>query len=958
MTTAKPTPQPILLLRHRLLRGLGWLTAAVCAFLLAIFLLASLFVHNQIQSQFRELGITDVSWSVTALSHQHVRLSDIQFRYDLNDTILDANSTLAVHIQSLRLNFHWQGATWRSLPVLEQLIMSDVDVTLDQVPHQILEQRSPRATTGSDPAETNEQSLLEALESWQQTLSLEQVAQELNTFHWLANQWQFNLESLNLVFPCSDINDETCAFHARVNVHYHLAQKASLDISLSPSSSAKPQTQLRLAMGLEHHGLTMDVNWHQPQLFNVPFTFVLRPESIEFAAQLELKLDDWFADVDISPSRQPMLQVLEAWHVAAFSPAAVQSLQDQISDEQERLIQQLHTQLPLQPLQTAILASDLSAQLSGRLPWPARASAQEAQLQVDSHLQVPLGDNSQLHSTLALTHKSARLNLALEVEPEVFHALQDALRQQFPEHADVLQSLTADTPLQLQVLSTSELDLVAVIQALLTENSAVSTESQFTNTTIDVQVELNDFSFQHQDVGSSHVAGKTHFRLPLARLLQSESTLAIDLPAPTEFNLDLERWAIDDETQLQQVQLNSEISQFQFNRTAPLKSQISAEVALQIGEITHPSLLPQAWSGNLTIKAQPEHTGTHRLDASLENQAGLLTRLTTMLALETILREPAATIEFDWQLEDIFLIAGNPLAHTLVDWPALLTLERGRIQAHGQLALGNSDVEPFRLEAVFRLGDLVGIYDVSAFRGLNAEFNATMNTEQLVVSTEQLRLLSLQQGFLIGPIEAGFRYQAQLTEPLAGQLQLHHNQVQLFDGRVNLRNQVYDLSAEHLLLPVEFDALNLTSLLTQYPVSDFTGSGLLSGVIPIRLSTSGVFVDNGNIQALPPGGQLRYSSAALAGYAGSNVSMRTLMSVLENFHYDLLSGAVNYYDDGTLELRLSLQGQNPELENGRPVRLNLVLQENLPALLTSLQLTNQVNKVIEERLQQRLLRQR
>lgn len=958
MTTAKPTPQPILTLRHRLLRGLGWLTAAVCAFLLAAFLFASLFAHKHIQNQFRALGITDANWSVTALSHQHVQLSDIQFRYDLDNTILATDSKLAVHIHSLRLNFHWQGATWRSLPVLEQLSMSAVDVTLDQTPHQILEPRSPRVTTGSDPAETNERALLQALHSWQESLSLEWLTEQLTRFHWLAKRWQFDLENLHISFPCTEMNDETCAFHAQINADYHHAHEASLHVALTPGALTNPQTQLRLGLMLDHHGLTMDANWQQPQLFNAPVTLVWQPESIEFAAQLEFKLDNWLADVYASPSRQPLLQVVENWHLAAFSPTAVQALQNIMSDEQERLAQQLEQQLLLQPLQTAILASHLRIQFSGRLPWPTNAAGQAAQLQVDSQLHIPLGGNSQLQSNLALTHESALLNLALEVEPEVLHALQGALRQQFPEHTEVLPSLTAEAPLQLTLSSASELNLVAMIQTLLTENSAVNTESQFTNAMIDVQLELNDFPFQHQDIGSSHVAGKTHFRLPLTQLLQAEQALTIDLPTPTELKLDLERWTVDDETQLQHVQLDGQLSQFQLDRTAPLKSQISGQVAVQIGEITHPSLLPQAWSGNLTITGQSEQTGMHRLDGNLENHSGLLTRLTTMVALDAIMQEPATTIKFDWQLEDIFLIAGNPLAHTFTDWPALLTLERGRIQAQGQLSLANSDIEPFHLDAVFRLGDLVGIYDVSAFRGLNAEFKATVNAEQLEVSTEQLRVLSLQQGFFIGPIEAGFRYQAQLTEPLAGQLQLHHNQVQLFDGRVNLRNQVYDLSAEQLLLPVEFNALNLASLLTQYPVSDFTGSGLLSGVIPIRLSTSGIFVDNGNIEALPPGGELRYSSAALASYAGSNVSMRTLMSVLENFHYDVLSGAVNYYDDGTLELRLSLQGQNPELENGRPVRLNLVLQENLPALLTSLQLTNQVNKVIEERLQQRLLQQR
>ena len=60
--------------------------------------------------------------------------------------------------------------------------------------------------------------------------------------------------------------------------------------------------------------------------------------------------------------------------------------------------------------------------------------------------------------------------------------------------------------------------------------------------------------------------------------------------------------------------------------------------------------------------------------------------------------------------------------------------------------------------------------------------------------------------------------------------------------------------------------------------------------------------------------------------------MQTLLGILEDFHYDLLSGTVSYDEDGTLELQMSLRGQNPSVEGGRPVHLNVVLQENLPGI--------------------------
>ena len=84
------------------------------------------------------------------------------------------------------------------------------------------------------------------------------------------------------------------------------------------------------------------------------------------------------------------------------------------------------------------------------------------------------------------------------------------------------------------------------------------------------------------------------------------------------------------------------------------------------------------------------------------------------------------------------------------------------------------------------LADIVGIYDTAAFRGLNTALQVNLNGDNLSVSTDSLRLLSLQQGFNIGPIEASFDYQAQLEAPTTGLLTLHDNQIHLFDGIVRL----------------------------------------------------------------------------------------------------------------------------------------------------------------------------
>jgi len=76
--------------------------------------------------------------------------------------------------------------------------------------------------------------------------------------------------------------------------------------------------------------------------------------------------------------------------------------------------------------------------------------------------------------------------------------------------------------------------------------------------------------------------------------------------------------------------------------------------------------------------------------------------------------------------------------------------------------------------------------------------------------------------------------------------------------------------------------------------------------------------------------------------------------VLEDFYYQELSSVVGYDKNGELTLELQLNGYNPAVENGRKVKLNVTLEEDLPALIKGIQLSNSVSDVIRKRIQQRV----
>ena len=55
-----------------------------------------------------------------------------------------------------------------------------------------------------------------------------------------------------------------------------------------------------------------------------------------------------------------------------------------------------------------------------------------------------------------------------------------------------------------------------------------------------------------------------------------------------------------------------------------------------------------------------------------------------------------------------------------------------------------------------------------------------------------------------------------------------------------------------------------------------------------------------------------------------------------------------------MALGLRLEGENPDLRGGQPVVLNINLEEDIPALLTSLQLSGRVNEAVTERVRERV----
>jgi len=121
---------------------------------------------------------------------------------------------------------------------------------------------------------------------------------------------------------------------------------------------------------------------------------------------------------------------------------------------------------------------------------------------------------------------------------------------------------------------------------------------------------------------------------------------------------------------------------------------------------------------------------------------------------------------------------------------------------------------------------------------------------------------------------------------------------------------------------------------------DMEISGKVKATLPIVIDSAGVQVVDGTIESLPPGGEIHIpiNATAISG------PQKEAFDALRNFHYTNLSGGISGFlalnPKGVLNSRLRLEGSNPDM--GRPVVLNLSVEQNTYPLFQSLSIFSQI----------------
>ena len=355
-------------------------------------------------------------------------------------------------------------------------------------------------------------------------------------------------------------------------------------------------------------------------------------------------------------------------------------------------------------------------------------------------------------------------------------------------------------------------------------------------------------------------------------------------------------------------------------------------------QLHHPALIPQAWQAQGTLHA---NAVDQRWDGTLSNATGL--------SATGSLEHSDGALDSRWTFGEVFFRAGNPLAATFSQWPESLIIDGGRLNA--QATVKQQPGAPFTLNAHLTPQSLSGLYQRGAFNGASGLVEISWRDGELKVGTHAFAIAEIQAGLALGPALFSGTYNTRTASAEPATFTLEQAELTVLGGRLWLEQPLRYRSAQPASAQVRLEGLELQQVFASYPAEGLAGSGVIDGQLPLRIN-QGVSVVGGELSARAPGGYLRFDSPRLRALGQGNAAMKLVTDALRDFRYDTLSSTVDYDVSGALILGLRLHGQNPTLQQGRAIHLNVTLEEDVPALLTSLQLSGKVNETLRQRLEQ------
>jgi hypothetical protein len=164
-------------------------------------------------------------------------------------------------------------------------------------------------------------------------------------------------------------------------------------------------------------------------------------------------------------------------------------------------------------------------------------------------------------------------------------------------------------------------------------------------------------------------------------------------------------------------------------------------------------------------------------------------------------------------------------------------------------------------------------------------------------------------------------------------VQIHEAAGGIAGGEIAVEDARWDSAAQTNAFEVGVRDVAIDQLLRDWQVEGITGTGRLSGVIPVRIGRAGLAVVGGRLDSAGAGAIRVDWGSARDTLVNSGEQVALTVSALEDFDYNSLSIGIDQPEDGALTLAIGLAGANPAVLDGYPFQFNINLSGELAPIL-------------------------
>ncbi|MDQ7049101.1 MAG: YdbH domain-containing protein [Enterobacterales bacterium] len=303
----------------------------------------------------------------------------------------------------------------------------------------------------------------------------------------------------------------------------------------------------------------------------------------------------------------------------------------------------------------------------------------------------------------------------------------------------------------------------------------------------------------------------------------------------------------------------------------------------------------------------------------------------------------AQTLELTLQSQSISNSFVNRMASRYISnktWQPKLIEGRIEHQAHIAIALKPGS-KPIQFNSKLSLQG--GIVEFAKHRFKGIDLKQQIPQLQPIEATSELSIkqIELASGLLFSDFTAALSVYQKQQLMIVKELQTN-----LLSGL--LEAKMIQIKHNRLLpTEVKISHIELQQLFDFIDIDGLSISGKADLNLPLESVNGELVITEGEFHSTQQG-IVRYQILSQAAEDsaepsnGSNIAIQAL----ENFHYQKISGTIDYNEKGEYRIALHLLGKNPDLYDGYPIDFNLVLNGQLSGVFKSLFLTGDFEQAI------------